>query len=227
MNSFTQYREAMMLILSLFFSLYRLIIQPLKDSSQLSAISGVAYYMSAPHTFKELFADPLHSAIYITFTVTAVRTRFHHSLTLDLTADTFLLSLVLLLSQTHPFYYPFCHSITIIFLSFLQPCPSSSLQSFPLISPSTITQCALFSKTWIEVSGSGPREVAKQLKDQQLVLAGHREGSMYKELKRVIPTAAAFGGAVLGLLSVAADLSGALAGGTGILMAVTTIYSCE
>jgi hypothetical protein len=59
-----------------------------------------------------------------------------------------------------------------------------------------------------------------------MVIAGHREGSMYKELKRVIPTAAAFGGAILGLLSVAADLSGALAGGTGILMAVTTIYSC-
>jgi protein transport protein SEC61 subunit alpha len=29
--------------------------------------------------------------------------------------------------------------------------------------------CALFSKTWIEVSGSGPRDVAKQLKDQQMV----------------------------------------------------------
>lgn len=58
-------------------------------------------------------------------------------------------------------------------------------------------------------------------------MAGHREASMYKELKRVIPTAAAFGGAILGLLSVAADLMGALAGGTGILMAVTIIYSCE
>lgn len=58
-------------------------------------------------------------------------------------------------------------------------------------------------------------------------MAGHREASMYKELKRVIPTAAAFGGAILGLLSVAADLMGALAGGTGILMAVTIIYSCK
>lgn len=58
-------------------------------------------------------------------------------------------------------------------------------------------------------------------------MAGHREGSMYKELKRVIPTAAAFGGAVLGLLSVAADLMGALGSGTGILMAVTIIYGCE
>ena len=49
---------------------------------------------------------------------------------------------------------------------------------------------------------------------------------MYKELKRVIPTAAAFGGAILGLLSVSADLLGAIGSGTGILMAVTTIYSC-
>jgi protein transport protein SEC61 subunit alpha len=56
-------------------------------------------------------------------------------------------------------------------------------------------------------------------------MAGHREGSMYKELKRIIPTAAAFGGAILGLLSVTADLLGAIGSGTGILMAVTIIYS--
>src|SRR6201992_4063155 len=90
----------------------------------------------------------------------------------------------------------------------------------------TLSACALFSKTWIEVSGSGPRDIAKQLKEQQMVMAGHREGSMYKELKRVVPTAAALGGAILGLLSVVADLMGAIGSGTGILMAVTTIYSC-
>jgi protein transport protein SEC61 subunit alpha len=110
-----------------------------------------------------------------------------------------------------------------------------------------LSACALFSKTWIEVSGSGPRDVAKQLKDQQMVqsnssfffsallfaysptpqvMPGHRDASMYKELKRVIPTAAAFGGAILGLLSVVADLLGAIGSGTGILMAVTIIYSC-
>ena len=84
-----------------------------------------------------------------------------------------------------------------------------------------IVACAVFSKTWIEVSGSAPRDVAKQLKDQGLVMAGHREQSMYKELKRVIPTAAAFGGACIGGLSVISDLSGALGSGTGILLAVT------
>ncbi|KAG1783676.1 SecY subunit domain-containing protein [Suillus placidus] len=63
-----------------------------------------------------------------------------------------------------------------------------------------VSACALFSKTWIEVSGSGPREIAKQLKDQQMVMAGYR--------------------AILGLLSVAADLMGAIGSGMGILMAV-------
>lgn len=53
---------------------------------------------------------------------------------------------------------------------------------------------------------------------------GNRDGSMYKELKRVIPTAAIFGGAMIGLLSVVTDLVGALGSGTGILLAVTIIY---
>jgi protein transport protein SEC61 subunit alpha len=68
--------------------------------------------------------------------------------------------------------------------------------------------CAFFSRTWIEVSGSSPRDVAKQLKDQGLVIRGYRETSMYKELKRIIPTAAALGGLFIGLLSVTADLLG-------------------
>jgi len=81
-----------------------------------------------------------------------------------------------------------------------------------------------FSQTWIDVSGSSPRDVAKQLKEQQLVIRGHREGSMYKELKRIIPTAAAFGGLCIGALSVTADMLGAIGSGTGILLAVTIIY---
>jgi protein transport protein SEC61 subunit alpha len=39
-----------------------------------------------------------------------------------------------------------------------------------------LSACALFSKTWIEVSGSGPRDVATQLENQQMVMAGHRGG---------------------------------------------------
>ncbi|ORZ09250.1 SecY subunit domain-containing protein [Absidia repens] len=87
-----------------------------------------------------------------------------------------------------------------------------------------LTGCALLSKTWIEVSGSSPRDVARQLKDQQLVIAGYRDTSMYKELKRVIPVAASFGGATLGAVSVFADMIGAIGSGTGILLCVTIIF---
>merc|ERR1712142_1070419 len=84
--------------------------------------------------------------------------------------------------------------------------------------------CAFFSKTWIEVSGSSAKDVAKQLKDQQMVMRGHREKSMIHELNRYIPTAAAFGGLCIGALSVLADFMGAIGSGTGILLAVTIIY---
>jgi len=87
-----------------------------------------------------------------------------------------------------------------------------------------LATCALFSKTWIEVSGSAPKDVAKQLRDQQMMMRGHREQSLLKTLNRYIPTAAAFGGLCIGLLSVFSDFMGAIGSGTGILMAVTIIY---
>ncbi|XP_059290196.1 uncharacterized protein LOC132043746 [Lycium ferocissimum] len=87
-----------------------------------------------------------------------------------------------------------------------------------------LSACALFSKTWIEVSGSSARDVAKQLKEQQMVMPGHRDSNLQKELNRYIPTAAAFGGVCIGALTVLADLMGAIGSGTGILLAVTIIY---
>ncbi|CAH3115515.1 unnamed protein product [Porites lobata] len=84
--------------------------------------------------------------------------------------------------------------------------------------------CAFFSKTWIDVSGSSAKDVAKQLKEQQMVMRGHRDKSMVHELNRYIPTAAAFGGLCIGALSVLADFMGAIGSGTGILLAVTIIY---
>ncbi|PON95832.1 SecY/SEC61-alpha family [Trema orientale] len=84
--------------------------------------------------------------------------------------------------------------------------------------------CALFSKAWIKVSGSSARDVANQLKEQHMVMPGHRDSNLEKELNRYIPTAAAFGGVCIGALTVLADFMGAIGSGTGILLAVTTIY---
>jgi len=87
-----------------------------------------------------------------------------------------------------------------------------------------LTACALFSKTWIEVSGASARDVARQLRDSQMVMKGHRDSALVNVLNRYIPTAAAFGGMCIGALTVVADFMGAIGTGTGILLAVTIIY---
>jgi protein transport protein SEC61 subunit alpha len=87
-----------------------------------------------------------------------------------------------------------------------------------------LSTCAFFSKTWIEVSGSAPKDVAKQLSDQGMVMRGYRDHNMINLLKRYIPTAAAFGGMCIGMLTILADFLGAIGSGTGILLAVTMVY---
>jgi protein transport protein SEC61 subunit alpha len=85
-----------------------------------------------------------------------------------------------------------------------------------------LTACALFAKTWMEISGSGPKDVAASLRAQHVTMRNDKD--MVTTLSRYIPTAAAFGGVCVGALSIGADLLGAIGSGTGILMAVTTIY---
>jgi protein transport protein SEC61 subunit alpha len=87
-----------------------------------------------------------------------------------------------------------------------------------------LSSCALFSKTWIEVSGTSSRDVAKQLDRQGMVIQSCRSGYTVTVLERYIPIAAAFGGMCIGALTVVADFMGAIGSGTGILLAVTIIY---
>jgi len=86
-----------------------------------------------------------------------------------------------------------------------------------------LISCAFFSKTWLTVSGSQAKDVAKQLKSQQMIVAGHREQSSVAILNRYIPIAASFGGLCIGALSIFADFSGALGSGTSILLAVSIV----
>eukprot|EP00825_Cyclidium_porcatum_P021498 TRINITY_DN2395_c0_g2_i4.p1 TRINITY_DN2395_c0_g2~~TRINITY_DN2395_c0_g2_i4.p1 ORF type:complete len:479 (+),score=67.17 TRINITY_DN2395_c0_g2_i4:140-1576(+) len=88
-----------------------------------------------------------------------------------------------------------------------------------------LSSCAFFSKTWIDVSGSSAKDVAKQIKDQRMNMPGIREEYQQKQLNRYISIAASFGGLCIGALSIIADLLGVIGSGTGILLAVTIIYS--
>ncbi len=87
-----------------------------------------------------------------------------------------------------------------------------------------LISCALFSKTWIEVSGSGVYDVARNLRDNKCSIMGVRENNTAEILKRYIPIAATFGGMCIGALTIFADFVGAIGSGTGILLAVTIIY---
>jgi len=118
-------------------------------------VGGLVYYISPPHSFGEVWEDPIHALFYVVF---------------------------------------------------------------------VLISCALFSKAWIDVSGMAARDVARQLRDQQLSMPGYRDTDTVKVLNRYIPIAAAFGGACIGALTIVADFLGAIGSGTGILLSVTIIY---
>merc|ERR1712195_207109 len=129
--------------------------QEVEYSGQSIPVGGIAYYISPPGSFTDIWDDPIHALFYALF---------------------------------------------------------------------VIISCAMFSKMWIDVSGSSASDVAKQLKEQQMMMTGYRDSSVRGVLNRYIPTAAAFGGACIGALSIVADFLGAIGSGTGILLAVTIIY---
>lgn len=88
-----------------------------------------------------------------------------------------------------------------------------------------IVSSAVFAKTWTEISGSSPKDIAKLFKEQGVVIAGHRDVSVAKELKRVIPVAASVGGAVIAAITIVSDLLGGDGQGAAILVATISIFN--
>ena len=89
-----------------------------------------------------------------------------------------------------------------------------------------LVMCAMFSKVWIGVQRTAPRDMAKKLLAEGKRLKQYRdnEDDIAVALNRYIPTAAAFGGLCIGALTILADFLGAIGSGTGILLAVTMIH---
>ncbi|OQR98445.1 protein transporter Sec61 subunit alpha [Achlya hypogyna] len=121
-------------------------------------------------------------------------------------------------------------SIPVSGLAYYISAPSSATEILydPIRAVAYVTfvlgSCAFFSATWVEISGSSSRDVAKQLRDNQMVMSGYRDSSMVHVLNRYIPVAALFGGVAIGVLSIVSDFLGAIGSGTGVLLAVTIIY---
>lgn len=84
----------------------------------------------------------------------------------------------------------------------------------------------LFALLWVEISGIGPDKVANQLSNMGVQVPGFRSSKVQfkRILNKYIPTITVLGGAFVGLLAFAADLTGALGGGTGVLLTVGVVY---
>lgn len=89
-----------------------------------------------------------------------------------------------------------------------------------------LVSCALFARTWIELSGKGSKDIARQLKENDFFLGGIRETepNILEQLNRYVSVAASLGGMCIGILTIFADILGAIGSGTGILLAVTIVY---
>lgn len=89
-----------------------------------------------------------------------------------------------------------------------------------------ISSCVLFAWLWVELSGIGPKQVSKQLYQMGMQIPGFRSSRVQFEriLKKYIPAITIMGGAFVGLLAFGADLTGALGGGTGVLLTVGIVY---
>jgi protein transport protein SEC61 subunit alpha len=88
-----------------------------------------------------------------------------------------------------------------------------------------IILCWGFSKIWVDISGIAPRDVSRQLLNSGYIVPGFRTSEKILErlLDRYIPIVAGLGGFLVGILAAAADIMGALASGTGILLMVSII----
>ena len=84
----------------------------------------------------------------------------------------------------------------------------------------------IFSIFWMHSANMDSHAVAKQIQNSGMQIPGFRRDIRVVErvLDRYIPGLAVLGGAFVGLLAAFADFTGALAGGTGILLAVMIIY---
>ena len=86
--------------------------------------------------------------------------------------------------------------------------------------------CALFSWLWVEISGLNAKEVSRKLYDSGIQIPGFRSSKrqLFKIMNKYIPALTILGGLFVGILAFGADFTGALGGGTGVLLTVGIIY---
>ena len=86
--------------------------------------------------------------------------------------------------------------------------------------------CVLFSITWLEIGGLGADQMADQLLQSGMQVAGFRRSKKPLErlLNRYIPTITVIGGIIVGCLAAFSEFFGVFGSGMGALLAVSILY---
>ena len=82
-----------------------------------------------------------------------------------------------------------------------------------------------FASKWCIISGSGPKELAEQFKEQGISISGKRDISLVKELNKVIPLAATTGAFALTALALGSELLGGVGRGVAGVIAINSVFS--
>ena len=87
---------------------------------------------------------------------------------------------------------------------------------------------AIFAVFWVETTDMGPEATARQIHSSGMQIPGFRQnvGVIEKVLERYIPQVTVLGGALVGVLAVAANMLGTIGAvsGTGLLLTVSITY---
>ncbi len=87
---------------------------------------------------------------------------------------------------------------------------------------------AIFAIFWVETTDMGPDATAQQIHNSGMQIPGFRQNvrSIERVLEQYIPQVTVIGGALVGLLAVAANMLGTIGGvtGTGLLLTVSITY---
>lgn len=86
--------------------------------------------------------------------------------------------------------------------------------------------CILFGMFWVETSGLDAKSMAKKLGNLDMAIKGFRKStkSIEQRLRRYIKPITVMSSAFVGFLAAVADFTGALGGGTGVLLTVSIVY---
>ncbi len=89
-----------------------------------------------------------------------------------------------------------------------------------------ITLAIIFSIFWVELTNMNAKAVAMQLRQYGFTLPGFRPDTRVLEqrLQMYIPVVTVLGGATVGFLAAFGDITGALGGGTGLLLSVGILH---